>query len=257
MILSIVDKNIEQTKKTVEKAERLKKSIMQNLLTGKIKPDGTKRREEDFYFDEKFGKVPIGWEICKLKKYGKFSNGLNFSKDQVGEGKLFVNLSDIFSNQVIDCSKLERLNSKVSQKVILEKNDLVFVRSSVKLEGIGLPSLFPGYSEEVTFCGFIIRYNYDKNRIFPKYIINLLRFQHYRNKTISLGQVLANTNISQSSLGNIRVIIPKNYDEQKRISYFFENIDKRNKESKKILLRLQKLKKSLMQNLLTGKIEVN
>ena len=62
-ILSKVDEAIESVKKSIEAAEKLKKSLMQNLLTGRMKPDGTLRTEDEFYEDEKFGKVPIGWEV--------------------------------------------------------------------------------------------------------------------------------------------------------------------------------------------------
>ncbi len=52
---------------------------MQNLLTGKLKPDGTWRTDDEFYEDEKFGKVPKGWEVKPLKELagiqrGKFSH---------------------------------------------------------------------------------------------------------------------------------------------------------------------------------------
>ena len=48
-------------------AEKVKKALMQNLLSGKLKPDGSARTEEEFYIDEKFGKVPIGWIYDKVK----------------------------------------------------------------------------------------------------------------------------------------------------------------------------------------------
>ena len=74
-ILSKVDEAIESVKKSIEAAEKLKKSLMQNLLTGRMKPDGTLRTEEEFYEDEKFGKVPKGWEVKKVKNCFKFKNG--------------------------------------------------------------------------------------------------------------------------------------------------------------------------------------
>ena len=54
-ILSKVDEAIVSVQNSIAAAERLKKSLMQNLLTGKMKPDGTFRTPEEFYIDEKFG----------------------------------------------------------------------------------------------------------------------------------------------------------------------------------------------------------
>ena len=62
-ILSKVDEAIASVQGSIDAAERLKKSLMQNLLTGRMKPDGTLRKEDEFYVDEKFGKVPMGWEV--------------------------------------------------------------------------------------------------------------------------------------------------------------------------------------------------
>ena len=48
-ILSKVDEAIEAVQGSIAAAERLKKSLMQNLLTGKMKPDGTFRTPEEFW----------------------------------------------------------------------------------------------------------------------------------------------------------------------------------------------------------------
>ena len=66
-VLVKVDDVIESVEKSLVSAENLRKSLMQNMLTGKLKPDGTWRSEDEFYEDEKFGKVPKGWEIKKIK----------------------------------------------------------------------------------------------------------------------------------------------------------------------------------------------
>lgn len=65
-ILSMVDEAIASVLNSIAAAERLKKSLMQNLLTGKMKPDGTFRTPEEFYIDDKFGKVPVGWHWGRL-----------------------------------------------------------------------------------------------------------------------------------------------------------------------------------------------
>lgn len=64
-ILSKVDETIAAIQSSIASAERLKKGLMQNLLTGKMKPDGTFRTPDEFYIDDKFGKVPVGWEVKK------------------------------------------------------------------------------------------------------------------------------------------------------------------------------------------------
>src|SRR5690554_1130295 len=74
-ILSKVDEAIAATQNSIKAAEKLKKALMQNLLTGKLKPDGSWRTADEFYEDEKFGKVPMGWEVARVKDYGFVQTG--------------------------------------------------------------------------------------------------------------------------------------------------------------------------------------
>jgi type I restriction enzyme S subunit len=128
-ILSKVDEAIAAVEDSIKAAEKVKKALMQNLLTGKLKPDGTWRSEDEFYTDEKFGNIPKGWEIKKLGSLGEFMNGVNFSSGQVGRGTPFINLKDIYANKIIDCQKLERVEINNILKLKLTKGDILFVRS--------------------------------------------------------------------------------------------------------------------------------
>ena len=80
-VISKVDQCIEDVQKTMDATQKLKKSLMQNLLTGRMKPDGTIRKDDEFYEHPKMGKVPIGWETRKLKDLFVINNFvLLFSK---------------------------------------------------------------------------------------------------------------------------------------------------------------------------------
>ena len=47
------------------------------------------------------------WEQRKLGELGSLKNGMNFSKEAMGHGFPFINLQNIFGNNVIDVNKLE------------------------------------------------------------------------------------------------------------------------------------------------------
>lgn len=85
-ILSKVDDAIQAIKNTIEKAERLKKSLMQNLLTGKLKPDGTWRTDDEFYEDEKFGKYPKDWLFGRFKEFSVLQRGKDLTDNEVIQG---------------------------------------------------------------------------------------------------------------------------------------------------------------------------
>ena len=114
------------------------------------------------------------WEQRKLGELGSLKNGMNFSKEAMGHGFPFINLQNIFGNNVIDVNKLELADA--TEKQLLEysllKGDVLFVRSSVKLEGVGEAALVPETLENTTYSGFIIRFRdeYGLNNDFKKYI---------------------------------------------------------------------------------------
>ncbi len=154
--------------------------------------------------DPEWPMVALG-EVC-----ANFQNGANFSKDQMGHGTLFVNIKDIFSPGVIDCTKLERveLTEIEVQRKKLAPDDLLFVRSSVKEEGVGYPSLMATADEPIVFCGFIIKCSPDRNIALPKYLLHLLRTPDFRAKVVSLSNRANITNITQDSLKALRVPLP-------------------------------------------------
>src|SRR5690606_19576001 len=64
-LLSKVDEAIVTTQNSIKAAEKLKKALMQNLLTGKLKPDGSWRTEDEL-MSTKYGYAFKAWKYCKI-----------------------------------------------------------------------------------------------------------------------------------------------------------------------------------------------
>ena len=151
------------------------------------------------------------WPMVELNEIcANFQNGANFSKDQVGRGTRFVNIKDLFSPGVVDWTKLERveLTKLEVERKKLDPDDLLFVRSSVKEEGVGYPSLMAAADEPVVFCGFIIKCSPNRDIILPAYLLHLLRTPDFRAKVVGLSNRANITNISQDSLKALQVPLP-------------------------------------------------
>jgi len=139
-----------------------------------------------------------------------FQNGANFTKEQMGRGTCFVNIKDLFSSGYIDCENLGRveLSAIEIERKMLKPDDLLFVRSSVKEEGVGFPSLMSASNEPVVFCGFIIKCTPNMELVLPGYLLHLLRTPEYRGKVVSLSNRANITNISQDSLKSLPIPLP-------------------------------------------------
>ena len=143
----------------------------------------------------------------------------------MGVGYPFVNLQNIFGNNVIDVSDLGKAMASDSQlkDYNLLNGDVLFVRSSVKLEGVGEAALVPQTLENTTYSGFIIRFRdeYGLDNNFKRFVFGI---DSVRNQIMSQATNSANKNISQSVLENLELAIPSK-SEQQKIGAYFSNLD--------------------------------
>lgn len=165
------------------------------------------------------------WEWRKLSKLGTLKNGMNFSKDAMDKGYPFVNLQNIFGRNVIDIDNLGKAEASQQQlkEYSLREGDVLFVRSSVKLEGVGEAALVPRTLENTTYSGFVIRFRdeYSMDNDFKRFVFSI---KSVRDRIMSQATNSANKNISQTILGNLDIPLPK-IEEQKKIGSYFSNLD--------------------------------
>ena len=189
------------------------------------------------------------WEQRKLGELGSLKNGMNFSKKAMGIGFPFVNLQNIFGNNVIDVSNLGKAMASDSQlkDYNLLNGDVLFVRSSVKLEGVGEAALVPQTLDNTTYSGFIIRFRdeYGLDNNFKRFVFGI---ESVRNQIMSQATNSANKNISQSVLENLELAIPSK-SEQQKIGAYFSNLDHLITLHQRKCDETKKLKKFMLQNM--------
>lgn len=237
-ILSKVDEAIESVKKSIEAAEKLKKSLMQNLLTGRMKPDCTLRTEEEFYEDEKFGKVPIGWEVKKVKNCFKFKNG---------KGNTTSNLKEIPDDEY--CVPVYGGNGITGyyHSALLNKPTIIIGRVGEYCGNVFKTPEESWVTDNAMLVSEVLMQDYNIDFFTIK--LNSLNFKQYSDST---GQ----PKITQGSIGGIFITYPVKIEEQNKIIYLIDNISNNIQQKQTQITTLERLKKSLMQNLLTGKVRV-
>ena len=189
------------------------------------------------------------WEQRKLGELGSLKNGMNFSKEAMGIGFPFVNLQNIFGSSVIDVTNLGKAMASDSQlkDYNLLNGDVLFVRSSVKLEGVGEAALVPQNLENTTYSGFIIRFRdeYGLDNNFKRFIFGI---ESVRNQIMAQATNSANKNISQTVLENLCLKIP-NKSEQEKIGLYFSNLDKLITLHQRELEKLKNVKKAMLEKM--------
>lgn len=251
IILSTIDKLISSTERIINRIELLNNIVMDELFKNGIK--NTKLMESDI------GLVPEDWELIPFENIADFKNGINFSsKQKTGEGILTVDVLNMYGKGIfINTDNLYRVNIEITNNsdYILKERDILFVRSSVKKEGVGWSSIFKQTKEPISFCGFLIRARVTSDKLLPIFITYFMRCSKSRAIIISNSGQAALTNISQDTLKKIKIPVPS-IDEQKKIIDILENINYELSNEYEYLDKLILIKTSLMQVLLTGKVRV-
>jgi type I restriction enzyme, S subunit len=82
-ILSTVDRAIEQTEGLISKQQRIKTGLIQDLLTHGMDEQGNLRTEETHQFkDSALGRIPVEWEVVKVKEIAKIVTGDKDTQDR-------------------------------------------------------------------------------------------------------------------------------------------------------------------------------
>lgn len=255
-ILTKVDEAIVSVQNSITVAERLKKSLMQNLLTGKMKPDGTFRTSEEFYIDEKFGKVPVGWEVKSIDEISDFVQyGLNISSSDNGQIPM-LRMNNIVNGEMSDSPLVYvNLNDQLLQQYELEAGDILFNRTN-SMDLVGKVGVFRLMGKYV-FASYLIRVRVSKEN--NPYYINLALNSYpiqcsLRSKATP---AVSQANINSKSLRHTQIFKPKKKDEQDLVMSKIEEVEHVILQKNDKVKKLEQLKKSLMQNLLTGKIKID
>lgn len=203
----------------------------------------------------RFPKFRDTWENKSLADIGTFKNGINKSKEDFGFGYPFINLMDVFGKQTVSDLKLDLVNADQNELQLynLKKGDVLFIRSSVKREGVGETSLLLTDFNNTVYSGFLIRFRDEKvnlDLLFKKYCFSTRKF---RKNLLSLSTTSANTNINQGSLSSLKISLPS-LPEQQKIATFLSSVDEWIESLQLQKESLEKYKKGMLQKLFSQQI---
>ena len=242
-ILTSVDEVIETTQKQIDKLQDLKKATMNELLTKGIGHTEFK--------DSELGKIPKSWEVVELG---------NSVKKPICYG--IVQVGDFDSNgvKVIAIKYLGKINASHlhrSKKTIEEKYKRSRVISGdllISIKGtIGRIDIVPD-----DFVGNISR-DIARISLSSDHIPDII--QAYLESSVgktNIAQTTVGTTRAELSIGRlVELKIPKiPLNEQVIIKQIYDSFNIEIATKFKKLSQTQSLKKSLMQDLLTGKVRV-
>jgi len=245
-ILETVDNAIEKTEKIIEKYKRIKQGLMQDLLTKGIDENGNIRSEKTHKFkDSPLGRIPEEWEVVRLGEVGEIIMGQSPPSalvNQEGNGIPFLQGSAEFGakyplpkNWIVKPLKLAPKNS-ILISIRAPVGDLN-IADNVYCIGRGLAAIKVNNSKASNF--------------FIWFVLHL-----FSDRLVKISQGSTFEAIGHNELNNFLIPLPP-LSEQKRIAEILSQIDQTIEKEEKYKQKLERLKKGLMEDLLTGKVRVN
>lgn len=247
-ILSVVDEQIENTERLIQKNQKLKKGLMQQLLTKGIGHTEFKKTE--------LGEIPDEWEIKNMKSIVKSTQlGTNtLGKNELGIPMLKMGNLEIggFNFDKLEYITKDELNENL--EFILKTGDFLFNTRNT-LELVGKSAVWNNKLDLAIFNSNIMRIKYCNE-------INSFYMGYYFASSIGWKELKAISTgttsvaaIYTKDLMNTKVIVPP-LKEQEKIVEILSTVDEQIENTKKLIQKNQELKKGLMQQLLTGYIRI-
>jgi type I restriction enzyme S subunit len=237
-ILDKADEIIRKRKEAIALTEQLQKSIFLDMFGDPVIN-------------------PKGWEVVELGKLiiGKPNNGIFRKNDEYGGKIPVIWVKELFSGSILNTKNSISLDPTEQEikKFGLKKGDILFCRSSLKLEGVGYNNVFDDEDDSALFECHIIRVSPNQSKINSIFLNYLLRTEGMRKVIISKSNTVTMSTIGQEQIKTIPVILPpkKNQDDfDKQLRYLIKLMAKK----RFFLQESENLFNSLLQKAFKGEL---
>ena len=205
--------------------------------------------------------VPKGWELKKLGELGEYKYGYNGKTSSDNSGKPYLRITDInFDGSLKSTRVYVQISNDDFQRYSLQTNDIVIARTGAT---VGKSFLFTE-NEIFVFASYLIRYRFDQEKIWPKFVSYLLKSSSFWS-FIGLKQTVgAQPNVNATKMSQFEFRLPpipiqkeiiqniKNAEEKfQSHKKQFENI-KNNYESK--IKYINHIQSSILDSAFLGKL---
>ena len=251
-VLSAAQDAKENTGAVIVAAKSLKKSLMRHLFTYGPVPAGA--AESVVLAETEIGLVPEGWEVVRLGDGGHFRYGYTTSATEEDTGTKFLRITDIKEGGVVKWGTVPYgiIDGENLQKFRLSDGDILFARIGATT---GKTCIIEGAIPNAVFASYLIRFVPTKE-LNPKYVFYFTQTREYQELVNAGKEGKLKKGLSATELKNFIIPLPPRPTQQK-IASILSTVDKKIEAEENKKKAIDELFKSLLRNLMTGKIRVN
>lgn len=257
-VLNRIDSAIEQTQKLIEKQKRIKQGLMQDLLTKGIDESGNIRNEKTHRFkDSRLGRIPEEWEVKSWKECSeKIQDGTHFSPKTSTTGEFKYITSKNVKFGWLDLSNCEYIDGTQHQQIYrrcsVKEGDVLLTKDGANTGNASLNPL----KEPFSLLSSVSLIRCINSVLLNEFLLQFILSEKGQRIIKDSMSGLAITRITLEIINSFLIIVPS-VKEQGLIVEILAIKDAELQSERKKLIKLQAIKKGLMQDLLTGKKSVS
>jgi len=259
-ILETIDNAIEKTDAIIEKYKRIKQGLMQDLLTKGIDENWQIRNEKTHKFkDSLLGRIPEEWKVVKLKDVADIRLS-NVDKKTDLKGKIIqlCNYLEVYQNDYIikgmNFMHASATNNEI-KKFKISKGDVIITKDSEEYNDIAKPAYVRDEIENL-ICGYHLALIKPLNNINGLFLSKVLSFRNVNIYFQQRANGITRFGLTKETITGAIIPLPL-IPEQERIATILSQIDEVIEKEQAYKEKLERIKKGLMEDLLTGKVRVN
>lgn len=243
-ILTSVDEAIEKTEAIIQQTETVKKGLMQELLTKGIGHTEFKETE--------IGEIPEEWELVSLNEVTDVRDGTHDSPKYVSEGIPLLTSKNI-KQDGLDFTNLNYISNEdhfeIEKRSKVDDGDILFGMIGTVGNSTIVKKTMDFSIKNVALIKFT---KTDVSNKFINYLLSssIIQKQFEKNSNGGVQKFIA-----LGTIRKIKVPLPIKR-EQEEITLILNSVEEKKRLEKEKLLILNRKKKGLMQDLLTGKVRV-
>jgi len=255
-ILRTVDDAIEKTDEAIERTERLKKGLMQRLLTKGIKHERFKKTE--------LGEIPEEWEVLTVGELIKEKIILRIQDGNHGElhpkthefsssGIPFITANCIKNNK-LDLSECKFLPDDVVRRLVkgfAKPRDVLLTHKG----SIGLTAIVPKDVDLVVLSPQVTYYRVNNEKLRSEFLYYVFQTNYFKRQILPLSKQSTRDYISLERQKRLKLPLPP-LEEQKQIAEILSTVDRKLELLRQRKGKLERVKRGLMKDLLTGRKRV-
>lgn len=247
-VLYTVDQAIEKTEAIIEQSHIVKKSLMQDVFHGRHK-----NCKE--YQSTPVGEIPTHWSVASIGEVVQTAQyGISESLSEEGQYPIF-RMNNIENGYMVDEPlKYIDLDDDEFEKYRVEKGDILFNRTN-SLELVGKTGIYELEGDHV-FASYLVRLQTNE-KVDSHYLNYYMNSSEAQNRMMDFAtKGVSQANINANSIQQVTLPLPP-VEEQQEIADRLRGIDSQIEANEQYKSQLKRLKRGLMQDLLSGKVRTS